>query len=126
MCECFFPAWCGTSLAEPPAALAPPAFSLTTFSPTGKLGQIEHALQAVHKGKTCLGIQGAWQGQRWRRRRGGGLQGAAQRPTSSCLVFERLLVSSDRRASRGAQPVPNQFIAGGAHCVGVGGPVTVA
>ncbi len=34
------------------------AFSLTTFSPTGKLGQIEHALQAVHKGKTCLGIQG--------------------------------------------------------------------
>lgn len=35
------------------------AFSLTTFSPTGKLGQIEHALQAVHKGKTCLGIQGA-------------------------------------------------------------------
>ena len=36
------------------------AFSLTTFSPTGKLGQIEHALQAVHKGKTCLGIQGAW------------------------------------------------------------------
>jgi 20S proteasome alpha/beta subunit len=35
------------------------AFSLTTFSPSGKLGQIEHALQAVHKGKTCLGIQGA-------------------------------------------------------------------
>ena len=35
------------------------AFSLTTFSPSGKLGQIEHALAAVHKGKTCLGIQGA-------------------------------------------------------------------
>jgi hypothetical protein len=36
------------------------AFSLTTFSPSGKLGQIEHALAAVHKGKTCLGIQGAY------------------------------------------------------------------
>lgn len=36
------------------------AFSLTTFSPSGKLLQIEHALKAVSVGKTSLGIQGAW------------------------------------------------------------------
>ena len=36
------------------------AFSLTTFSPSGKLLQIEHALKAVTAGKTSLGIQGAW------------------------------------------------------------------
>jgi hypothetical protein len=35
------------------------SFSLTTFSPSGKLGQIEHALKAVQAGKTSLGIQGA-------------------------------------------------------------------
>lgn len=34
------------------------AFSLTTFSPSGKLLQIEHALKAVSVGKTSLGIQG--------------------------------------------------------------------
>jgi len=34
------------------------SFSLTTFSPTGKLVQIEHALAAVHKGSAALGIQG--------------------------------------------------------------------
>mmetsp|Transcript_11293 Transcript_11293/g.22019 ORF Transcript_11293/g.22019 Transcript_11293/m.22019 type:complete len:236 (-) Transcript_11293:226-933(-) len=34
------------------------SFSLTTFSPTGKLLQIEHALNAVNKrGKTSLGIR---------------------------------------------------------------------
>jgi 20S proteasome subunit alpha 2 len=32
-------------------------FSLTTFSPTGKLGQIEHALQAVAQGVTSVGIR---------------------------------------------------------------------
>ena len=36
------------------------AFSLTTFSPSGKLLQIEHALKAVQNGKAALGIQGAW------------------------------------------------------------------
>jgi len=35
------------------------SFSLTTFSPSGKLLQIEHALKAVQAGKTSLGIQGA-------------------------------------------------------------------
>lgn len=35
------------------------SFSLTTFSPSGKLLQIEHALKAVQSGKTSLGIQGA-------------------------------------------------------------------
>lgn len=33
------------------------SFSLTTFSPTGKLPQLEHALKAVQGGKTSLGIQ---------------------------------------------------------------------
>jgi hypothetical protein len=35
------------------------SFSLTTFSPSGKLLQLEHALKAVQQGKTSLGIQGA-------------------------------------------------------------------
>jgi len=34
------------------------SFSLTTFSPSGKLLQIEHALRAVQAGKMALGIQG--------------------------------------------------------------------
>lgn len=34
------------------------SFSLTTFSPSGKLLQIEHAFKAVQAGKTALGIQG--------------------------------------------------------------------
>jgi 20S proteasome subunit alpha 2 len=38
------------------------SFSLTTFSPSGKLLQIEHALKAVTSGKTSLGIQGACAG----------------------------------------------------------------
>lgn len=33
------------------------SFSLTTFSPSGKLLQLEHALKAVQQGKTSLGIQ---------------------------------------------------------------------
>ncbi|ODQ68275.1 N-terminal nucleophile aminohydrolase [Nadsonia fulvescens var. elongata DSM 6958] len=33
------------------------SFSLTTFSPSGKLGQIEYALQAVNQGVTSLGIK---------------------------------------------------------------------
>lgn len=33
-------------------------FSLTTFSPSGKLVQIEHALAAVGQGTTSLGIKG--------------------------------------------------------------------
>lgn len=32
-------------------------FSLTTFSPTGKLSQIEYALKAVSHGITCIGIK---------------------------------------------------------------------
>lgn len=34
------------------------SFSLTTFSPSGKLLQIEHALKAVSHGQGALGIQG--------------------------------------------------------------------
>ncbi|CAM0141813.1 Proteasome subunit alpha type-2 [Umbelopsis sp. WA50703] len=33
------------------------SFSLTTFSPSGKLGQIEHALNAVNSGVTSIGIK---------------------------------------------------------------------
>ncbi|SCZ88876.1 BZ3500_MvSof-1268-A1-R1_Chr2-1g04702 [Microbotryum saponariae] len=33
------------------------SFSLTTFSPSGKLIQIEHALAAVGQGTTSLGIK---------------------------------------------------------------------
>lgn len=32
-------------------------FSLTTFSPSGKLGQIEHALNTVSQGSTCIGVK---------------------------------------------------------------------
>jgi len=34
------------------------SFSLTTFSPSGKLVQIEYALNAVMAGATALGIKG--------------------------------------------------------------------
>jgi 20S proteasome subunit alpha 2 len=33
-------------------------FSLTTFSPDGKLGQIDFALTAVSKGSTSVGLKG--------------------------------------------------------------------
>lgn len=36
------------------------SYSLTVFSPSGKLVQIEHALAAVSQGTTSLGIKGAW------------------------------------------------------------------
>ena len=35
-----------------------PSYSLTVFSPSGKLVQIEHALAAVSQGTTSLGIKG--------------------------------------------------------------------
>ena len=34
------------------------SYSLTVFSPSGKLVQIEHALAAVAQGSTSLGIKG--------------------------------------------------------------------
>jgi 20S proteasome subunit alpha 2 len=36
------------------------SFSLTTFSPSGKLVQIEYALNAVNAGATALGIKGEY------------------------------------------------------------------
>ena len=45
-------------------------FSLTTFSPSGKLVQIEHALAAVASGTTSLGIKGALPWPRSARRKG--------------------------------------------------------
>ena len=38
--------------------LNPLSYSLTVFSPSGKLVQIEHALAAVSQGTTSLGIKG--------------------------------------------------------------------
>jgi 20S proteasome subunit alpha 2 len=35
-------------------------FSLTTFNKTGKLMQIEYALNRVNQGKMALGIKGNW------------------------------------------------------------------
>ena len=36
------------------------SYSLTVFSPSGKLVQIEHALAAVAQGTTSLGIKGLY------------------------------------------------------------------
>lgn len=36
------------------------SYSLTVFSPSGKLVQIEHALAAVSSGTTSLGIKGVY------------------------------------------------------------------
>lgn len=46
----FFSTWCAHLLRS---------YSLTVFSPSGKLVQIEHALAAVSSGTTSLGIKGA-------------------------------------------------------------------
>ena len=46
------------SACSPPSAMSGADFSLTTFSPSGKLVQIEYALNAVNAGKTSLGIKG--------------------------------------------------------------------
>ena len=46
------------SAASPPLPMSGADFSLTTFSPSGKLVQIEYALNAVNAGKTSLGIKG--------------------------------------------------------------------
>jgi 20S proteasome subunit alpha 2 len=40
--------------------LKPYSYSLTVFSPSGKLVQIEHALAAVSQGTTSLGIKGTY------------------------------------------------------------------
>lgn len=36
------------------------SFSLTTFSPSGKLLQIEYALNAVNQGKMSVGVAGSY------------------------------------------------------------------
>lgn len=51
------PAYC--SLAHCTAKMSERySFSLTTFSPSGKLVQIEYALHAVQSGATSIGIKG--------------------------------------------------------------------
>ncbi|KAI9208761.1 nucleophile aminohydrolase [Polychytrium aggregatum] len=51
------------------------SFSLTTFSPSGKLGQIEYALKAVSQGVTSIGIKAS-----------NGVVIATEKKTSSALV----------------------------------------
>ncbi|GFP92250.1 proteasome subunit alpha type-2-a [Phtheirospermum japonicum] len=57
------------------------SFSLTTFSPSGKLVQIEHALTAVGSGQTSLGIKAA-----------NGVVIATEKKLPSILVDETSLV----------------------------------
>ena len=45
------------------------SFSLTTFSPSGKLVQIEYALNAVASGSTSLGVK-AKNGVKWMKKNG--------------------------------------------------------
>jgi 20S proteasome subunit alpha 2 len=56
------------------------AFSLTTFSPNGKLVQIEHALTAVSAGITAIGIKAA-----------NGIVIATEKKTPSILVDEHTI-----------------------------------
>jgi 20S proteasome subunit alpha 2 len=56
------------------------SFSLTTFSPSGKLVQIEHALAAVSQGITAIGIKA-----------GNGIVIATEKKTASTLVDESSL-----------------------------------
>ncbi|KAH8822778.1 nucleophile aminohydrolase [Flagelloscypha sp. PMI_526] len=55
------------------------SFSLTTFSPSGKLVQIEHALAAVSSGTTSLGIKAT-----------NGIVIATEKKTSSLLVDDSI------------------------------------
>ena len=66
------------------------SFSLTTFSPSGKLLQLEHALKAVQAGKTSLGIQGT--------------QAAAALPRDSAAGCRGAGVASARLRARRASP----------------------
>jgi len=56
------------------------SFSLTTFSPSGKLVQIEHALAAVNNGTTSLGIKAT-----------NGIVIATEKKSSSILIDETMI-----------------------------------
>jgi len=56
------------------------SFSLTTFSPSGKLVQIEHALAAVNSGTTSLGIKAT-----------NGIVIATEKKSSSILIDDSML-----------------------------------
>lgn len=63
------------------------SFSLTTFSRTGKLLQIEYALMAVQQGKTSLGIKGEAERMGCRTRRSClGVQGPLWQPPVSFVI----------------------------------------
>jgi len=53
------PSLSGLSLSSPPPLRRPQqySFGLTTFSPSGKLGQLDHAFKAVQQGALALGIR---------------------------------------------------------------------
>ena len=56
------------------------SFSLTTFSPSGKLSQLEHALAAVNQGGTSLGIKAT-----------NGIVIATEKRTTSVLVDDSMI-----------------------------------
>lgn len=74
------------------------SYSLTVFSPSGKLVQIEHALAAVAGGTTSLGIKGACQkcSVDWPRSdllcsASNGIVIAAEKKTSSILIDDSVI-----------------------------------
>ena len=78
--------WCATS------------YSLTVFSPSGKLVQIEHALAAVSSGTTSLGIKGAFIGplERWKQvlsslAASNGIVIATEKKSSSILIDDSMI-----------------------------------
>lgn len=74
------------------------SYSLTVFSPSGKLVQIEHALAAVAGGTTSLGIKGACKNCSVARPRShllyaatNGIVIAAEKKTSSILIDDSVI-----------------------------------
>lgn len=73
------------------------SFSLTTFSPSGKLVQIEYALSAVNSGVTSIGIKGNSQAlERKTKRRHGRSTGTAQIVPKTTTSLSCLYMSSIR------------------------------
>lgn len=73
------------------------SYSLTVFSPSGKLVQIEHALAAVAQGTTSLGIKGMpWICSEWHHKpyayaASNGIVIATEKKTSSILIDDSVI-----------------------------------
>lgn len=70
------------------------SFSLTTFSPSGKLVQIEHALAAVSAGTTSLGIKGQSQMPLWPTRKMSLISFRA----SPCAATNGVVIATEKKA----------------------------